>query len=124
MFMVKLVQEGKYSLIETARQTKILTLDQENIFAWINAEEIGEILVTSHKPHKVDHVLSLGSYRAYDVKDEPDLTDLVHLELFVGNGKWQGYLLPTGLPTNEKKRNRIIPTKEVITKYPYNGSLS
>jgi hypothetical protein len=34
----------------------------------------------------------------------------------VGKGTWQGYLLPTGLPDDKKKRNRIIPTDEVITK--------
>lgn len=28
---------------------------------------------------------------------------------------WQGYLLPTGLLTDEKKRNRIIPTQELMT---------
>ena len=52
----------------------------------------------------------------YKVKDEPNFVDLFHLELLVGEGVWQGYLLPTGLPTAEKKRNRIIPAKEVITK--------
>ena len=41
------------------------------------------------------------------VKDERELTDLEHLELLVGEGIWQGYLLTTGLPTDEKKRNRI-----------------
>jgi hypothetical protein len=52
----------------------------------------------------------------YDVKDESTLTDLVHLELHAGIGIWQGYLLPTGLPAGSKIRNRIIPTKEIITK--------
>lgn len=115
-FMIRLIQEGHYKLIETKGQSKILTLDEKNIFAWVNAKDIGEILVTSHKAHMTDNMLSLGKYRLYDVKDESDLTDLMHLELFVGEGKWQGYLLTTGLPTDEKKRNRIIPTKEIITK--------
>jgi len=61
-------------------------------------------------------MLSLGQFRLYDVKDEPKLTDLIHLELFVGGGLWQGYLLPTGLPTDKDKRNRIIPTDELITR--------
>lgn len=86
------------------------------MFAWINASGIGEILVVSQNPHKTDHVLAVGKHRIYEVKDEPDLTDLIHLELLVGDGVWQGYLLPTGLPTNENKRNRIIPTLEIITK--------
>jgi hypothetical protein len=114
--MIKLLQEGQYKLIETKGQTKILTLDGKKTFAWVNAADIGEILVTSHKSHKTDNILAIGRYRMYDVKKEPDLTDLYHLELHVGNGTWQGYLLPTGLPNEKKKRNRIIPTDEVITK--------
>jgi hypothetical protein len=114
--MIKLIDQGSYHLMETHSHTKILILDKKKTFAWVNAEDIGEILVTSHKSHIVDHLLAAGKYRVYDVKDEKDFTDLKHLELFVGEGLWQGYLLPTGLPTDDKKRNRIIPTKEIITK--------
>lgn len=113
--MVKLIQKGIYRLIETKSQTKILILDGKNTYAWVTAEGIGEILVASHKTHKMDNILAIGQYRIYRVKDESELTDLIHLELHAGNGTWQGYLLTTGLPTDEKKRNRIIPTKEVIT---------
>lgn len=102
--------------METVSNTKILILDNKRIFAWVNVDTIGEILITSHKLHKTDTTLSVGKYRFYSVKDEPDLTDLEHLELHTGNGIWQGYLLPTGLPDDQKKKNRIIPTVEVITK--------
>lgn len=114
--MIKITQQGNYSLIETKGQTKILTLDEDRVFAWVNVADIGEILVTSHNPHKTEHLLAVGKYRLYLVTDEPKLTDLIHLELFVGEGQWQGYLLPKGLPTGEDKRHRIIPTKEIITK--------
>lgn len=114
--MIKLIQKGSYSLIETKGHTKLLRLDNKKMFAWVNAAEIGEILVVSHKAHNADHILSTGKYRMYEVKDDPKLTDLTHLELLAGDGVWQGYLLPTGLPTDGKKRNRIIPTGEVITK--------
>ena len=116
--MIKILQEGNYSLIETKKQTKILTLinNDKKTYAWINAGDIGEILVFSHKSHETDAILSMGKYRMYDVKDEPNLTDLIHLELLVGEGAWQGYLLLNGLPTNTKRRNRIIPTEEIITK--------
>ena len=76
--MIRLIQEGNYSLMETKAHTKILTLDGKQTFAWVNAIEIGEILVTSYKKHKADHLLSIGKYRIYQVKDEPKLTDLVH----------------------------------------------
>lgn len=113
--MIKLVQSGHYTLIETKGQTKILTLDSRQTFAWVHVDEIGEILITSHKSHKIDHLLASGKYRLYEVEDEPKLTDLLHLELLVGEGVWQGYLLTTGLPTDKKRRNRIIPTQEIIT---------
>jgi hypothetical protein len=116
VIMIKLLDQGTYHLIETHGHTKILTLDNKKTFAWVNAQDIGEILVTSHKSHVVDHLLSVGKYRLYEVKDEKDFTDLQHLELFVGEGLWQGYLLTKGLPNDEKMRNRIIPTKEIITK--------
>jgi hypothetical protein len=114
--MIKIIQDGSYQLIETKGQTKILNLDDKKFFAWVNAADIGEILVTSQNIHKSDCILSIGKYRLYEVNEEPEFADLQHLELFVGNGIWQGYLLPTGLPTKQKKRNRIIPTNEVITK--------
>lgn len=114
--MITLISYGDYSLVETKNQTKLLVLDNSRIFAWINASGIGEILVTSHTLHKKDTILAIGKYRMYDVRGEDDLTDLIHLELLVGSGKWQGYLLPTGLPNEEKKKNRIIPTDEIITR--------
>ncbi|MCR4326691.1 MAG: hypothetical protein NUV52_03480 [Candidatus Roizmanbacteria bacterium] len=117
--MIKLLREGGYCLIETKNQTKILTLDRKKTFAWVPVADRGELLVTSHKKHQIDHVLCTGRYRLYDVQDEPTLTDLVHLELLVGEGKWQGYLLLTGLPTNVNNKNRIVPTNEIITKATY-----
>lgn len=116
IIMIKLLENGEYRLIETRQQTKILMLDGKNIFAWLHATNIGEFLVSSHTKHIADQMLALGKYRLYEVKDETTLSDLIHLELLVGNGEWQGYLLPTGLPNEAKKRNRIIPTKEIITK--------
>jgi len=113
--MIKLLDQGEYALIETITHTKVLTLNGK-YFAWINAQGIGEILVASKKHHKISHIVSLGKFRLYEIHDEPKLTDLVHLELFVGEGKWQGFLLPTGLPTEMDKRNRIIPTNEIVTK--------
>ena len=113
--MIDQLQIGHYQLIETKGQTKILCLDNTQTFVWIMADEIGEILVTSHKQHIIDHILAVGGYKLYEVKDEPDLTDIQHLELAVGEGIWQGYLLLTGLPTEQHKRHRIVPTHEVIT---------
>lgn len=114
--MINLIRSGFYRLAETKHQTKILYLD-EDVYAWIEPK-IGEILVITHKPHKTDCVLSTGRYRLYEVANEPALSDQAHLELEVGPNSWQGYLLLSGLPANEKKRGRIIPTHETITGGP------
>ncbi len=113
--MIKITEEGKYRLLETKEETKILILGEKQ-FAWIKAEGIGEILVTSHNQKlETDTLLSVGKYKIYEIKDEPNYRDNPHLELEVGEGERQGYLLLTGLPDDEDKRNRIIPTEELIT---------
>lgn len=114
--MIKLIKQGDYQLIETKGLTKVMSLSDKGTFAWINAEGIGEILVSSHKKHQADYILAVGKYRLYEVKDEPELADTLHLELSTGKGNWQGYLLITGFPSDKTKRSRIIPTKEIITK--------
>ena len=112
--MIKLLDQGDYQLMETKGEIKILTLG-DSTCAWVDLEGIGEMLVASNKPHDTDTALSIGKYKLYAVEDEPKLSDQQHLELSVGEGAWQGYLLPTGLPKGKKVRSRIIPTKEVIT---------
>jgi len=113
--MIKLLKKGKYSLIETRNDVKILKLDKKT-FVWIFTKSIGEMLVVTHHGHKTDQKLAKGEYRIYDVLDEPQLVDQLHLELSIGEGDWQGYLLPTGFPKDRKTRTRIIPTNELISK--------
>ena len=113
--MIKLIKKGKYTLIETKNDTKILTLDGKS-YVWVFTKSIGEMLVTTHKIHKTDQKLSKGEYRIYEVADEPTLVDTLHLELSIGEGDWQGYLLITGFPQNRKTRSRIIPTNELVGK--------
>lgn len=115
--MITLHKAGIYRLIETKHHTKILYLDDDT-YAWAEPVNIGEILVTSHNIHKADCVLGTGVYHLYEAYEEPTLSDQQHLELEVGNNTWQGYLLPTGLPNDVKKRSRIIPTRELITGNP------
>ena len=112
--MIKLLKEGYYKLTEAKGDTKILNLEGKD-YAWVNASGIGEILVAANQSLETDHTLAVGKFRIYDVKDESKLTNLLHLELFVGFGKWQGYLLTTSLPTSLEIRKRIIPTSEIIT---------
>lgn len=111
--MITLIKSGEYKLIETKEDTKILYLENK-MYAWVHPRSIGEILVVSHRQHRLDCTLSIGRYNLYDVKDEPKLTDLQHLELDVGHNTWQGYLLPTGIPSDKKKRARVIPTPQLV----------
>lgn len=112
--MIKLIEEGKYKLVETKKFTKVLYLN-DKAYAWVEFEGVGELLVTTLKQHSVGAVFSEGRYRIYDVEDEPSLVDHQHLELEIGGGDWQGYLLITGLPDSDKIRARVIPTHEIIT---------
>lgn len=119
--MITLLDSGFYKLMETKGQTKILYLD-DTVYAWIQPKAIGEILVASHKKHVTDTLLAIGEYRLYDAHDEPYYSTHEHLELEVGDGVWQGYLLLTGLPTRDKKRSRIIPTKQIISDRNYTAN--
>ncbi len=115
--MINRTRTGFYKLIETRKQVKVLYLDNA-IFAWPETKQYGEMLVVSHRIHKTDRLLGMGHYNIYSVENEPNISDNMHLELEVGKGCWQGYLLLTGLPDNHKIRGRIIPTNEVITGNP------
>ena len=113
--MITLLKKGKYSLIETRNDVKILRLEKRT-FVWIYTKTVGEILVATHRVHRTDQKLAKGEYRIYAVKNEPNLVDQLHLELAIGEGDWQGYLLPTGFPKDKKTRSRIIPTNELIVR--------
>lgn len=113
--MIKLISKGKYKLVMRSDNDKTLVLGKQG-YHWTLAKGIGEILTFCKSVHKEAYAISEGQYRLYDVKKEEKLIDLQHLELSVGEGKWQGYLLLTGLPTVKNLRNRIIATKELVTK--------
>ncbi len=113
--MIKLIKKGKYSLVETRNDVKVIKLDRKT-YVWVFTKSIGEMLVATHRGHRTDQKLSKGEYKIYKVKNEPDLVDQLHLELAIGEGDWQGYILPTGFPKDKKIRSRIIPTNEVISK--------
>jgi hypothetical protein len=112
--MIQIVFDGAYRLFETKNGIKILELNDKYFCAWLHTLEIGDFLVATYKYHRVSHLLATGKFRLYKVKHEKEYTDLLHLELQVGE-VWQGYLLPTGLPIGMKKRSKIIPTDEHIT---------
>lgn len=112
--MIKKIKNGNYQLLVTKDYKVMLYIDEQG-YLWNYAKGIGEILTLSKHLHLRSHVLAQGKYRLYSVHDEPKLVDLQHLELSLGPGRWQGYLLLTGLPTFGKIRSRVVPTHEVIS---------
>jgi len=112
--MIKLINKGSYKLVGTKDHHKMLYLGEQG-YMWTYAKRIGELLTFSKHIHEPEYILAQGVYNLYKVKNEPEFVDLLHLELSVGKGKWQGYLLLTGLPTRAKIRSRIVPSEEVIS---------
>ncbi len=118
--MITLRKTGLYKLYKTKHGTRMMALDHDS-YAWPEPVAIGPILVQSKHDIPQNELLSVGHYMLYEVEAEPLLSDQQHLELEVGIDTWQGYLLPTGLPTAAKHRSRIITTRETITDGPYFG---
>jgi hypothetical protein len=116
--MITLAQHGIYTIVGTADHKTMLTLDGVR-YLQSYAPKIGNLLTYAKREHTTDYLIARGNYRIYKVKDELHLVDLEHLELSIGRGVWQGYLLLTGLPTARKIRSRIIATDEVITGKKY-----
>lgn len=116
--MITLLKKGMYKLVETKHHARLLYIDGK-VYAWVTVANVAEILVASHRTHKTDSIICIGEYRVYDVADEPHLSDQQHMELEVGQGHWQGYVLRGGLPDADNKRCRIIPTHELITGTPH-----
>jgi hypothetical protein len=118
--MIRLIGNGRYCLFETRNGKKVLTLEdnpgEKSRYVLINADGIREILITNQKSFRAECILVIGRYRLYEVKDEPDFKTCKHLEFLIGEGYWQGYLLPEGFPTERKTRKRTIPAKELITR--------
>jgi hypothetical protein len=112
--MITQLQSGDYRLVETRSATKILILDELEAFAWVRAETIGQILVYTKKDYSDETTLATGQYHLYNVVDEPEHSDHIHLDLEVGHFEWQGYILLTGLPSQDHPRTRIIPTHELM----------
>jgi len=118
--MIRLIGNGRYLLIETKNWPKVITLEnnfgRKSRYAMTSTNGTREILKADQQPHEAECILAAGKYRLYEVKNEPGIKTCKHLELFIGEGYWQGYLLPAGFPIERKTGKKIIPTKELITK--------
>lgn len=57
-----------------------------------------------------------GRFRMYEIKNERSFKDGIYLELSGGVGKWNCYILPTGLPDQNILEKDILVAQECITK--------
>jgi hypothetical protein len=113
--MITLLQSGKYTLFQAVEEVKALLLDKK-LYGWQEIKDEEELVFFSlHKFHPVD-VTTTGKYRLYEVTGEKKFVNAIHLELFAGDGKWEGYVLPDGLPTKESRRKKILRIDTTITK--------
>ncbi len=112
--MIRVLGEGEYKLAETPAQIKILVLGNRSYLWLFKPDHRQTLVVATRKKPKVDHVLAIGRYRLYEVKDESDLSNFMHLELSLGNRRWQGYLLHDN-SLIIKTVIQISPTSELIS---------
>jgi hypothetical protein len=116
--MITRIDGGTFELTETGHGTKILVLN-DLPYVWIVAPGIGSLLIYTDQPHETSEILSKGHFRLFQVRDEPELSDQLHLELEFSKNQWQGYLLPTGLPDDTDTRKRLIATHQTISSVHY-----
>ncbi|KTB49339.1 hypothetical protein [Dehalogenimonas alkenigignens] len=115
--MIQLVNKGLYHLEEMDDASKFLILaldDERRVYIWETAGGI-KIRLAPKQPVKTLCTLAAGKYRIYRVQDEPGLASQLHLELLVGEGLWQGFLLPEGWP-EDLETKPMVPVEETITK--------
>ena len=109
--MIKVVSKGDYILYEDHNKRKILKLGDAKLLYWTDSKII-QAMNNSANPKDT---LSLGKYRLYKILDEPQLTNNYHLELYVGNKQWRGYLLSSNILKTRMPVVAISATNELIS---------
>lgn len=105
---------GTYELIETVAGNRILGLNGEQWYAWVEGEE-GEILVLSDDDHNRRRMIRQGNFFLVDFEGDPDYRDLPHL--FLGHlEEYEECVLPNGLPDERDAQKKIIATDNTVGK--------
>ena len=115
-YMIKLIESGKYELVETETNLKVLMFGSTKAFLWKNSGCSGKLEYIKFDPNQICCTLSVNNYRLYGVANDTTLNNGIHLELYAGKKIWQPYLLSKGLPTVKNKKKPISKIDEVITK--------
>ena len=110
---VKIEDKGHYELFETTRGHRILVLNGERWFAWVEGQQ-GEILVHSDSDHEKDHTIQEGEFYLADFESSSKFQDNPHLFLQKGN-RFEEAILPNGLPTEGDHQKKIVDTDETVS---------
>jgi hypothetical protein len=121
MASVKVEDEGHYELFETTNGNRILVLNGERWFAWVEGQQ-GEILVHSDSDHEKDHTIQQGEFYFVDFEDDPNYQDNPHLFL-QKDDHFEEAILPEGLPTEQDKQKKIVATDETVPQEELTGYL-
>jgi hypothetical protein len=105
-------RHGRYTLFETPRENRILSLGDELWFAWIKGQQ-GEILVSSDAEHEREQTIQQGEYYLVDFENDASFTDVPHLFL-ERDGEFQEVILPNGLPDGGDNQKRVVATEKTI----------
>lgn len=105
-------RHGRYTLFETSRENRILSLGDELWFAWIKGQQ-GEILVSSDSEHERAKTIQQGEYYLVDFENDPSFTDVPHLFL-ERESEFQEVILPNGLPDGGDNQKRVVATDKTI----------
>lgn len=105
-------RHGRYTLFETSRENRILSLGDELWFAWIKGQQ-GEILVSSDAKHEREQTIQQGEYYLVDFENDASFTDVPHLFL-EREGEFQEVILPNGLPDGGDNQKRVVATEKTI----------
>lgn len=111
---VNIKKQGHYELFCTTEDHRILVLDDEQWFAWVEGDQ-GEILVRSDADHEKDHTLREGDYHLIDFEDDPKFKDMPHLFLQDGDDIDE-IMVPNGLPTDSDYQKKVVGTDDTLSR--------
>jgi hypothetical protein len=111
---VRILERGRYELLEDAHGHRFLALDGKRWYAWISAQR-SPILVRTDPNHAIERTLQRGKYFLVDFRQDPKFKDMPHLFL-QKDDEYQEYLLPSGLPTERDPQVRFVVTRNALAR--------
>ncbi len=119
---VDVKEKGDYELFETTNGHRILILNDERWFAWVEGQK-GEILVLSDSDHQKERTIQEGEFYLADFKGDPKFQDNPHLFLQKGD-RFQELIVPNCLPTEHDNQKKVVSTDDTVGKDELTDHLS